>query len=521
MLRPEYLEGLPDEILELFSEAEQEILADMARRISTYDFWIPAADHQNRVLREAGIMQEDILTVLSATTRKTEEELRDLMQRAGSMALHNDESIYSAGGLRVSSIKDSLPLRNVLNAGYQATATEMQNLCRTTARTATKQFEDALDRAWLNVSSGAFDADAAIRSAVKELSEKGIQSIRYPSGKTDSIEVAVRRAVVTGVNQTAGQLQIELADELGCDLVEVTAHSDARPEHALWQGRIYSRSGKHPNYPPFVASTGYGTGEGLCGWNCRHSFSPYISGSPRVWSDEELAKLDEPTVEYDGKKMTEYEARQRMRYNERQIRRWKREEVALNAAGLDSSEAASKVSAWQARQRDFFDQTGFKRQYGLEQISVANSNKHGIIETEMLHKSEQQERPFKPASDRRVSELTIWARKNGAVVIRGNEAGEKHLADMGATASTVGDVLLFRADACVSEVIEEAYHFYQNKTGMNDDKGEPLRTILNEIDAREYMLRNAKAFGIPRIECNHLSKQLANYIEQLKQLKGE
>lgn len=241
MLRPEYLEGLPDEILELFSEAEQEILADMARRISTYDFWIPAAIHQNRVLREAGIMQEDILTVLSATTRKSEEELRDLMQRAGSMALHNDESIYSAGGLRVPSIKDSLPLRNVLNAGYQATATEMQNLCRTTARTATKQFEDALDRAWLNVSSGAFDADAAIRSAVKELSEKGIQSIRYPSGKTDSIETAVRRAVVTGVNQTCAQLSLELMDELGCDLVEVTAHSDARPEHALWQGKIYRR----------------------------------------------------------------------------------------------------------------------------------------------------------------------------------------------------------------------------------------------------------------------------------------
>jgi len=372
MLRPEYLEGLPDEILELFSEAEQEILTDMARRISTYDYWIPAADHQNQVLREAGIMQEDILSVLSATTRKSEEELRAMMQSAGSMALHNDESVYAAGGFRVPSIKDSLPLRNVLNAGYQATATEMRNLCRTTARTASKQFEDALDRAWLNVSSGAFDADAAIRSAIKELSEKGIQSITYPSGKTDSIETAVRRAVVTGVNQTAGQLQNELADELGCDLVEVTAHSDARPEHALWQGRIYSRSGKHPNYPPFVASTGYGTGEGLCGWNCRHSFGPYIEGSTPIYSQEELDKLNEPTVEVDGKKMTEYEARQRMRYNERQIRRWKREEVALNAAGLDSGEASAKVREWQARQRDFINQTGFKRRYGLEQISGAS-----------------------------------------------------------------------------------------------------------------------------------------------------
>ena len=172
MLRPEYLEGLPDEILELFAEAEREILADMARRISTYDFWIPAADYQNEKLREAGVLQNDIIKALSHTTRKSEEELRTMMKEAGSMALHSDESIYKAAGLSVPSIKDSQPLTSILNAGYRATATEMKNLCRTTAQTATKQFEDALDRAWLKVSSGAFDSESAIRSAVKELSEK-------------------------------------------------------------------------------------------------------------------------------------------------------------------------------------------------------------------------------------------------------------------------------------------------------------------------------------------------------------
>ena len=94
------------------------------------------------------------------------------------------------------------------------------------------------------------------------------------------MDVAVRRAVLTGVNQTTARMQIARADEMECDLVETTAHMGARPEHMDWQGRIFSRSGKSRKYPDFVKSTGYGTGPGLCGWNCRHSFFPYFEGCP-------------------------------------------------------------------------------------------------------------------------------------------------------------------------------------------------------------------------------------------------
>lgn len=118
----------------------------------------------------------------------------------------------------------------------------------------------------------------------------------------------------------------------------------------------------------------YGTGAGLCGWNCRHTFGPYIEGSPPVWSEEQLAELDTPKYEYNGKKLTEYEASQQQRYNERQIRRWKREESAMKAAGLDSSEAAAKVKEWKGRQQEFLAQTGFKRQYGREQVINTTKN---------------------------------------------------------------------------------------------------------------------------------------------------
>ena len=356
MLPPEYLAELPETILKLWREAELAILRDMARRISTYDYWIPAADYQNEKLLEAGRTQAEILAVLAKTTKKSEAELREMMVDAGSRCLRNDVEVYTASGLKAPAIGESQALTDILNAGYRATAQTMRNITKTTAQTATRQFEGVLDRAWLQVSSGAFDADSAIRQAVKELSANGIDAIRYPaSGHVDTIETAVRRAIVTGVNQTAAKLQEELADELGCDLVEVSAHAGARPEHAAWQGKVYSRSGTSEKYPDFRSSTGYGTGAGLCGWNCRHTFGPYIEGSPRVWTDEKLAELSAPKYEYQGEKFTEYEARQKEKYFDRQIYRWQREAEAMRAAGQDPAQAQAKVKAWRAREKDFLE----------------------------------------------------------------------------------------------------------------------------------------------------------------------
>ena len=375
MLTPEYLASLPEPILRLWEEAEREILRDMARRIATYDYWIPAADYQNERLLASGRTQEEILAVLSKTVQKSEAELRKMMVEAGSRCLHDDAEVYAAAGLTPPEIRDSRELTAILNEGYKATAQTMKNLTGTTARTATRQFEAALDEAWAQVSSGAFDADSAIRSAIKALSEQGIDAIRYPSsGRVDSIDTAVRRAVLTGVNQTAAKLQEELADEVGCDLVEVSAHAGARPEHAEWQGKIYSRSGKSEKYPDFRSSTGYGTGAGLCGWNCRHTFGPYIEGSPRVWTDEKLEELSAPKYEYQGEKFTEYEARQKEKYFDRQITRWRREAEAMKAAGQDPAEARAKVKAWERKKTEFLQ--------NRVTLPLANSPNGGIISSE-------------------------------------------------------------------------------------------------------------------------------------------
>lgn len=368
MLTPEYLADVPETMVRLYAQAEADILADMARRIRAYDYWIPAAEHQRRVLLEMGASEQEILRRLSRLTGKSTAELKKLMLDAGQQALAADNAVYRAHDLHPQPLRASKPMQQALNAGYVRTDKLFRNLTRTTARTASGQLERALDLAYLQITSGGFDPNTAITRAVKNLAQQGVGSVRYPSGRVDSLETAVRRAVTTGVNQTALQLQTTLAEELGSDLVEVTAHGGARPSHAVWQGRIYSLSGKSRKYPNFAQATGYGTGEGLGGWNCRHSFYPYFEGSARAYSPEQLQDYRTARYEYNGQKLTEYEASQRQRYLERQIRRWKRENVAMRAAGLDGTESAVKLRAWQEKQKDFLRQTGLKRQTAREQI---------------------------------------------------------------------------------------------------------------------------------------------------------
>lgn len=369
MLKPKYLEQLPLSMIDLFSQVEQDILADMARRISEYDYWIPAVEHQRRMLIEMGNFNSYVLSALSTLTGKTQKELKRLMEEAGQDTLAFDVEIYKEHGLDPPPLAASKELQAIINAGWKKTNKLFKNLTGTTAKASQTQFVAALDRAWLQINSGGFDSNTAIRNAIKQVTKSGLHAIDYPSGHSDTIEVAVRRAVVTGVNQTSAELQLALASEMGCDLVEVTAHAGARPEHAVWQGKIYSISGKHSKYPSLREATGYGTGAGLCGWNCRHSFHPYFEGTVLTYSADQLAEYNAPKYTYNGQKLSEYEATQIQRYHERQIRRWKRERAAMEAGGQSTSEANAKVRNWQAQQRDFIEQTGLKRQYAREQIA--------------------------------------------------------------------------------------------------------------------------------------------------------
>lgn len=369
MLTPEQLEQLPNNLVRLYGQLEEDILADMAARINATNLFIPATDWQFQKLAEMQSSYADILKRLSDASSKTEAELRELMQTAASESLKYDDAIHQAAGKSLSPLNQSAALLATLNAGIKRTNGYFENLCRTTANHGSRQFADVLDRAYMQVISGAFTKEQAIKMAVKDLASQGIHAAQYKNGRTMSLEAAVRMNVVTGVNQTCAQLQLERADQADCDLVEVSAHAGARPDHELWQGKIYSRSGNHAKYPDFVSSTGYGTVTGLCGANCRHNFYPFYEGiSRRAYTAKERKALNARTVEYNGEQVTEYEASQVQRKIERNLRRWKREKACMEAAGQSTAEAAARLKYWRSEMERFTRQTGFKRQYSREEI---------------------------------------------------------------------------------------------------------------------------------------------------------
>lgn len=367
MLTPDYLDTLPDAAAELWQQVEDAILRDIARRIGALDELeplTPTTQWQAWRYEQVQACHQDVLSLLAKYSGKSREVIRQTLLDAALTTLASDDAVYRAAGLEPPPVERSEALNNLLNAGYRQTLGTWRNLTATTAHTVTGEFEHALDRAWLQVSSGTFSYDVAIRRAVDGLAAH-MNGITYPSGHKDTLEVAVRRAVLTGTNQTCAKLQMARAEEIGCEYVEVSAHAGARPEHAAWQGKVYHVGGAIEldgvRYEDFETATGYGTGEGLCGWNCRHSFYPFFPGvSRRLYDEAALGRLAAKTVEYGGKLYTEYEITQMQRALERRVRKAKRQFLAEDAAGVDTTRASARLRDVRRALNDFVAATGGK-----------------------------------------------------------------------------------------------------------------------------------------------------------------
>ncbi|MFR2371588.1 MAG: phage minor capsid protein [Anaerobutyricum sp.] len=355
MLTPEYLQSVGVDIENLFYDAETDILIDIARRIRENDFKMTAtAEYQVQKLKELGLATKTINDILAEALNTSNEKIEEIMQESIYKAIRSDMYIYEVAAwmypeYRIKSkfLKAPMPQR-VKSKTYE-----------TTAQLGTNKLIELIDKAYLKASSGSFSYDMDISNVINDLAANGLGMIEYPTGTRRRIDTVARTAVRTAVNQSALKCQEDVMDEMDVNLVETSSHLGARPSHAEWQGRIFWRLKPYGNYENFKEATGYGTGAGLGGWNCRHSFYPYFPG------------LSERTYQHYRKKENEevYQLEQEQRYNERKIREWKRRQAVNKAGGVDTTLECRKVREWQQRQADFLKaHPDMKRNYSREMV---------------------------------------------------------------------------------------------------------------------------------------------------------
>lgn len=351
-LTPEQLKNIPENIVKLYRDLEEFIIDDIARRISKAGEVTSTAKWQ--LERAKDLSMDNIEKEIERVLGLANEELENTFKQSALTSVQAESKIYKEAINKEIKIKGNTLLEKVLEAAIKQTKGELKNISQSLGfaqiingkivyKDIAKFYQDSVDLALMQVNSGVLNSNEAIKQAVKKLADSGLRTIDYENGWSNRVDVAVRRAVVTGSNQMCHKMTELTMKELECEFVETTAHAGARTgkglsgpaDHASWQGQVFCYKGKSDKYPDFVSSTGYGTGEGLAGYNCRHSFSPFFPGiSKRAYSEEHLNNIDPEPFEYDGKTYTYYEALQRQRKLETSIRQKKRELITYNAAGL-------------------------------------------------------------------------------------------------------------------------------------------------------------------------------------------
>lgn len=385
-MRQQY-EPSADRIIALYQQLEDDILSAVIRRILKMGYVSEASKHQLGVLQAAGLLYDDIVQLIADRTDACTAQVKALFEDAGVQTVEIDNSLHEAAGALPIDIRQDSSTRQVLEAGYKKTLGTMQNLVSTTATQTQTAFIQTCDRIYMQVSSGAFSYQEAIMNALRALADTGAEVV-YPTKHKDRMDVAVRRCVLTGVSQTAAAVSLRQAEDAGCYLMEITAHSGARPDHAKWQGQLVTITGKDAGkiidgLRVFTLSEiGYGSGEGFKGWNCRHNWHAYYPGfSTPNYTPEELKKLDEPCISYNGKLYTEYEVSQMQRAQERRVRAWKRRCITAQESVNSATDEATRATAQaefdrsarylknnEAKLKDFCRKTGQDRDRFREQV---------------------------------------------------------------------------------------------------------------------------------------------------------
>ena len=374
-LTSEQIELLTEKyIINLYSDLEREVIGDIARRLRKAERFTETAELQAKFMREQGYspskIRSEVMAMVSSdpeyqkflaentkeykmmvkeeiskTVKEAQKAGNKLVAEAGDMAWNDDLQMWAEHGVDLSKPSS---LSQLMTAFKKQTNDSLKNITRTSGFKGTElgttgvlnAFQREMDMAVLKTATGTFSYQQATNDCIKSLARSGLRSIDYATGRSYNLDTGARMIVRTSVSQLAGKVTEANMEATGQELVYVDAHDGARPEHAEWQGKVYTYSGTPTKeYPDFYDATGYGEVDGLKGVNCTHNFFPYWEGASVVPEFKE----SEPK-EINGKEYTMYEATQEQRQMERQIRELKREKQAQIDSGQPDKDVVDKLN---------------------------------------------------------------------------------------------------------------------------------------------------------------------------------
>lgn len=351
-MQPKEMEHLPLQLEKMFLELQNRIMRDVVRRIKKTGGITSTADYQLNRIQIIGNSTEFIESEIKRLSGLTDPELWEIYDTVIEKDYTRTKEIYEQVNAHFTPYEDNEQMQTWAKAILSQTKHEIQNITRSMGFALdyggkkvftpfSEYYQKYLDRACMDIVTGAFDYNTVLRRVVKEMTASGIRTVNYASGYGNRVPVAVRRAVMTGVHQLAAQINEQVAKDLGTDTYEVTWHAGHRPSH-WWGGNVYTKQ-------ELISICRLGEVDGLCGANCRHSYFAFVDGvSVRTYTPEQLREMEaneQVARSYQGKSYNAYEAQQRQRALETRMRK-QRSDIDLlkkgKASQLDIQAAQAK-----------------------------------------------------------------------------------------------------------------------------------------------------------------------------------
>ena len=401
-MKDDYKNKLASKIASRYQDLEERIMQDIVRRIMKAGEITSTADWQINRLRILGYSSEDIEKEIKKALNASYPEMFELYDKVINWEYVRNKDIYEQINAEYIPFEENGQLKQITEAIIDQSFDDLENVANSLGfyldygngqkvlTPLSQVYTKYLDAACYDIVTGAFDYNSVLRRVVTQLTNSVLRQIDYSSGRANRVDVAARRAIMTAVSQITGKISEYNAQKLGTEYFEVEWHAGARPTHAVWQGRVWSKE-------QLYSVCGLGTMTGLLGVNCYHTYHLFFPGlSERNWTDdwleEQNRKENEPR-EFLGKEYTLYEAKQRQRQMETAMRAQREKVKLLQAGGADQDEVilhkakyqgqlneysrfCRKMSLTEERERIYLDMMG--------KIATNNKSQNSIFHSEMI-----------------------------------------------------------------------------------------------------------------------------------------